>query len=88
MLISPEDHVISRAFSLTRGRTNNVAKYNSLLIGLQIAQKLGVKNLLAYGDSEFIVCHVRGEYKVKYENLISYYQPIIWLNQLEHQRMY
>jgi len=43
---------------------NNVAKYNAFLIGMQIADELGIKNLDAYGDSELIVNQVHGEYEV------------------------
>ena len=38
VFISPENHVLSRAFSLTEPSSNNVAEYNALLIGLQLAQ--------------------------------------------------
>lgn len=81
VLVSPQDHVILRAFSLTRGCTNNVAKCNAFLINLQIARELGVKNRQAYGDSEFIVCQVKGEYEVKHEKLISYYEAIIRIDE-------
>ena len=37
VLISPDDYVIPRAFSLTEPCSNNVAEYNALLIGMQIA---------------------------------------------------
>src|SRR5438309_2055848 len=45
VLISPQNHVISLAFSLTEPCTNNVAEYNALLIGLQLAHQLEVRNL-------------------------------------------
>jgi len=34
VFISPQNHVLSRAFSLTESCSNNVAEYNALLIGL------------------------------------------------------
>jgi len=39
-------------------------KYNALLIGIQIADEIGIKNLEAYGDSKLIVNQVCGEYEV------------------------
>ena len=42
VFISPENHVLSRAFSLTEPYSNNKADYNALLIGLQLAQQMGV----------------------------------------------
>jgi len=56
--------VIPRAFSLTEPYSNNVSEYNALLIGMQLDQEIGVKNLEAYDDSKFIVNQVRGKYKV------------------------
>lgn len=54
-LISARNYVIQRTFSLTHGYTNNVAEYNALLIGLQIARELRVKNLKVHKDSELVV---------------------------------
>ena len=55
VLVSPKNYVIPRAFSLTESCSNNVAEYNALLIGMQIAVDNGVKNLEACGDSKLIV---------------------------------
>ena len=41
-----------------------VAKYNALLIAMQITDEIGVKNLEAYGDSKLIVNQIHGEYEV------------------------
>ena len=56
--------MIPFAFSLTKLCFNNVLEYNALLIGMQLAEEIGVKNLEAYGDSKLIVNQVRGEYEV------------------------
>jgi len=50
VLISPHNYVIPRAFSLTEPCSNNVSEYNALLIGMQLAEEIGVKNFEAYGD--------------------------------------
>jgi len=55
VLVSPQNYVIPRAFSLTDPCSNNVAEYNALLIGMQIVDEIGVKNLKAYGDLKLIV---------------------------------
>ena len=55
-----------RVFSVTEPCSNNVAKFNDLLIGIQITDEIGVKNLKAYGDSKLIVNQVRREYKVRH----------------------
>ena len=48
VLVSSQNYVIPRAFSLTEPCSNNVAEYNAFLIGIQIADEIGVKNLEAY----------------------------------------
>ena len=63
VLIFPQNYVIPRAFSLTEPYSNNVAEYNALLIGMQIVDEIGVKNLEAYGDSKLIVNQVAGSTK-------------------------
>jgi len=42
VFVSPENHVLSHAFSLRELYSNNVAEYNALLIGLQLVQQMGV----------------------------------------------
>jgi len=73
VLVSPQNYVIPRAFSLTEPCFNNVTEYNALLIGMQLAEEIGVKNLEAYGDSKLIVNQVRGEYEVRHEDLVPYH---------------
>ena len=61
VLISPHNYVIPRAFSLTESCSNNLLEYNALLIEMQLAKEIGVKNLKAYGDSKLIVNQDCGE---------------------------
>ena len=49
--------------------TNNAAEYNGLLLGIQCARSLGVRRLRAEGDSNLIVRHMNGSYKVREPNL-------------------
>src|ERR1700722_16714861 len=55
VLISPQNHVLPRAFSLTEPCSNNMAEYNAMLIGLELAKGLGITNLEVYGDSKLII---------------------------------
>ena len=59
VFISSQNHVLPRAFSLTESCSNNVAEYNALLIGLQLAHGMGVRYLEAYGDSKLIINQVK-----------------------------
>ena len=53
--------------------TNNVAEYTGLIIGLKLAIELGIKNIAVEGDSLLVIKQIKGEYKVKSENLINLY---------------
>ena len=45
--------------------TNNVAEYRALLLGLELAQELGAREVEVVNDSELVARQVGGEYKVK-----------------------
>ena len=79
VLVSPQNYLIPRAFSLIESCSNNVAEYNALLIGMQIVDEIGVKNLEAYGDSKLIVNQVCRDYEVRHEDLVSYYKTTIYI---------
>jgi ribonuclease HI len=51
---------------------NNVCEYEALVLGLEAAKKLNIKNLEVYGDAELIVKQVNRKYKSKHPRLISY----------------
>jgi ribonuclease HI len=53
--------------------TNNVAEYTGLIIGLKLAIDMGIKKLNVEGDSLLVIKQMKGEYKVKSENLIDLY---------------
>jgi ribonuclease HI len=45
--------------------TNNVAEYQALLLGIELAAAHGASELELVGDSELVVRQVEGRYKVK-----------------------
>lgn len=73
VLVSPQDHIITKAFSLTDPYSINVAKYNALLIGMQLAREIDIHHLEAYGNSKLIINQIRGEYEVRHEGLMLYH---------------
>lgn len=59
---SPETYVLPYAYSLTEPYLDNMAKYNTLIIGLQIVGEY----MEAYGASKLIINHViKGNMKSK-----------------------
>ncbi|MDQ3984930.1 MAG: ribonuclease HI family protein [Actinomycetota bacterium] len=49
--------------------TNNVAEYEALIAGLELALEKGVTELDVYVDSELVVNQVEGHWKIKNERL-------------------
>lgn len=53
--------------------TNNHAEYAGLILGLQQAKFLGIKNLKVEGDSLLVINQMKGLYKCKSIHLIELY---------------
>jgi len=49
--------------------TSNEAEYRAVIEGIKEAIKMGAKNVEILTDSELIVKQIKGEYKVRAENL-------------------
>jgi ribonuclease HI len=49
--------------------TNNVAEYNALITGLQLALDNGVSQIAVYVDSELVASQVQGKWKIKNDRL-------------------
>jgi ribonuclease HI len=49
--------------------TNNVAEYTALIKALEKAKHLGLRRLAIHSDSELVVKQVKGEYKIKNDDL-------------------
>jgi ribonuclease HI len=59
--------------------TNNVAEYNALVYSLQEAHMLGAKEITLCMDSELVAKQLKGEYKVKNENIKPLFEQAIHL---------
>ena len=51
-----------------------MAKYQALILGIQMATEMGIKNLGVYGDSQLVIYQLLEEYGVKKEDLIPYHR--------------
>lgn len=60
-------------------RTNNVAEYLSLLVGLQKARQLGAREVRVFSDSQLLVLQLRGIFKVKNPRLKKLYQKLSYM---------
>lgn len=70
VVIEDEDGNVVETIRRTIGfGTNNLAEYRALLTALERAESLGAGEVEVFSDSELLVRQLKGEYKVKSENL-------------------
>jgi ribonuclease HI len=62
--------------------TNNSAEYNGLIIGLEMAIKYNIKNLVVKGDSLLVIQQMTGKYQVKSNSLLQLYTNVKKLEKL------
>ncbi len=61
-------------------KTNNVAEYRGLIIGLKQSIEMGIKTIVVEGDSLLVINQMNGVYKVKSDNLIELYNEATQLS--------
>jgi ribonuclease HI len=70
VVVRDEDGTIVEAVGETIGKaTNNVAEYQALLRGIELAAAHGATEVHLIGDSQLIVRQVEGRFKVKDEKM-------------------
>jgi len=55
VLVSPTQECIHLSFKLTFQVTNNIAEYEALILGLNVAKEMGIKGIKVFGDVELII---------------------------------
>jgi ribonuclease HI len=61
LLISPQEEQLKYVPQKHYKASNNGAEYEALIHGLRIAVSLGIKQLLAFGDSKVVIEQVNKE---------------------------
>ncbi|KAF7154329.1 hypothetical protein RHSIM_Rhsim01G0139100 [Rhododendron simsii] len=74
VFVTPNNAIIPHSFALTEGCSNNEAEYEAVIAGLELALQIPIEELLVYGDSEFVIKQLRGEYIVKKASLAPYHE--------------
>ena len=65
----PRGEVVAKLKKYIGRTTNNVAEYYGLIAALDYAQSHGIRDLRVESDSELLVRQMRGQYKVKSQEL-------------------
>ncbi|GJW98226.1 reverse transcriptase domain-containing protein [Tanacetum coccineum] len=72
ILTSPEGEEFTYALRFEFDASNNEAKYEALIVGLRIAEQIGVKNLIAKVDSRLVANQINGLYEAKEQRMTQY----------------
>ena len=72
MFVTPEGDILPYSFTLTECCSNNVAEYQALILGLEMAMDAKTTRLEVFGDSKLIINQVLLHYDVKKPELIPY----------------
>jgi len=73
VVISLKKHILSYLSALTQLCSNDMAEYQALILGLQMAVEISIKDLDVYGDSQLATNQLLEEYKIKKKDLIPYH---------------
>ena len=76
LFISPKGEQLKYVLQLLFKATNNTAEYEALIHGLRIAVTLGIKRLLAYGDSKVVIQQVNKDWECTKEKMDAYCREI------------
>ncbi|GKV47484.1 hypothetical protein SLEP1_g54386 [Rubroshorea leprosula] len=74
VFVTPKNEVIPFSFTLTEQCFNNVAEYQALIVGLEIALEMQIYQLNVYGDSSLVVNQLIKEFDVRKPELVPYFQ--------------
>ena len=72
VLYHEEDKAVVLSFKLEFPCSNNTTEYEAYLTRLAIALEMGVKHLKVMGDSNLVVCQVKGIFSLKEPSLAPY----------------
>lgn len=74
VLFDPAGELLEEVGSYLGVATNNVAEWTALILGLEAAQRRGIRRLAVRLDSELVVKQLLGEYRVKHAGLAPLYR--------------
>ena len=69
VLMFPEKVIIETSLRLDFSAANNEAKYEALLVGMAMVQRMGGKSIKLFSDSRLVVGQVRREFEAKDERM-------------------
>ena len=85
-ITSPSDEGKLYSYKLNFDCTNNMAEYESLILGLEFLKRMNAQNIYVFGDSELVIKQVEGVYQTKDIRMRAYRN--LFLDMLENFQAY
>ncbi|XP_075483682.1 uncharacterized protein LOC142523837 [Primulina tabacum] len=76
VLVAPSGENIKLALRIDSRVTNNEAKYEAVLAGLQAAPEFGASRVIIYSDSQLVTHQIKGTYEAKNKKMLKYLRLI------------
>ena len=76
LFITPKGEQLKYVLQLLFKATNNAAEYEALIHGFRIVTTLGIKRLLAYSNSKFILQQVNKNWECTKEKMNTYCKEV------------
>ena len=76
VLISHKKVIVEKSLRLDFSTMNNKAKYEALMMGLVMVQRMGGKSVRVFSDLRLVVSQVKGEFKAKDERMQGYLSQV------------
>ncbi|XP_073133436.1 uncharacterized protein [Henckelia pumila] len=87
IFVTSDGEVLPYSFTLTQNCSNNVAEYQDLILGLEMAVDIKKLHLQVYGDSALVINQLLGSYEVRKPELLPYHnyarKLMGWLDDVE-----
>ncbi|KAL0449525.1 UNVERIFIED_CONTAM: Transposon Tf2-12 polyprotein [Sesamum latifolium] len=87
VFVTSEGEVLPYSFILTQNCLNNVAEFQALIFGLEMAVDTKQRHFKVYGDSQLVINQLLGLYEVKKPELLPYHnyakRLMGWLGDVE-----
>lgn len=80
-IISEGGEILGQIAEYIGTETNNVAEYTALVRALEVVRPHGVREITVRADSELMIRQLKGEYRVKAENLRPLFMRCMQLSQ-------
>jgi ribonuclease HI len=77
VLISPSKKTSHLSFNLDFKVTNNIAEYEALLLGLNVAKEMKIKRLHVFIDADLIIQQVNKSFQAKHVTLKAYRDEVL-----------